>query len=67
VTVRVSVPTERLLAGIVKVKAPAESVCTDEVYPPPARVTVPVGAAPPLAEAATVTGTLRAELAVSVD
>ena len=45
-TLSVTVPLVRELAGIVKVKAPTEfRVCTDEVKPPPDSVTVPVGMA----------------------
>jgi hypothetical protein len=58
--VRTSLPADRLLAGIAKVYAPDASVSAEEVYPPPERVTVPVGVVPPDVEAATVTGTLSA-------
>jgi hypothetical protein len=57
----------RLLAGIVKGYAPDTRLAAGEVYPPPDSVTVPVGMAPPLVEAATVTATLRAVVALRVE
>lgn len=50
----VSVPTERLFAGTVKVEAPLDKLTAEDMYPPPVKVTVPVGAAR-LPEPATVT------------
>lgn len=56
--VSVSVPTERVFAGMVRVEAPLDTLTAEEVYPPPVSVTVPVGAARP-PEPATVTVTDR--------
>ena len=49
-------PALRLPPGMLNVVLPDASACADEVYPPPDKVTFPVGV--PLAPA-TVTGTLR--------
>ena len=51
-----SLPALRLLAGITMVAMPPESDAVEELYPPPERVTVPVGVAP---EPVTVTFTLK--------
>ena len=56
--VSVTVPALRLFAGTVKFVLPEESVCAEDVYPPPDRVTLPVGVGL-TPEPATVTATLR--------